>query len=60
MSRVRSEPCRNCEVEIYLDLVSDPASADKDWEWTHVAGDGACAAPEPMRGTVFRAEPGEL
>lgn len=69
MPTIRSEPCRNCQVEIYLDTTGD--AADRDWVWKHVpealrrvdCGD-ACAEPEPeprrRRGSVFRVGRGEL
>lgn len=67
MPTIRSEPCRNCEVEIYLDMTGE--RGDRDWAWKHVpvplrrldAG-AECAEPEPRRrrGEVFRVGRGEL
>lgn len=66
---IRSEPCRNCYVEMYLDMVGPPE--ERDWKWLHVpvplrrtgAGE-ACERAEPRRRrggrSVFRAGPGEL
>jgi hypothetical protein len=45
--------CRNCAIEIYLDLCADPA--EPDWTWKHVQPEGACGTPEPRS-----AGPGEL
>ena len=65
MPTIRSEPCRNCDVEIYLDMVGE--RANRDWRWLHVpvelrrtdAGE-PCEEPEPRRrwrrGEVFQVE----
>lgn len=65
MPAIRSEPCRNCQAEIYLDMTGDAA----DLVWKHVpealrrvgCGD-ACAEPGPRRrrGSVFQVGRGEL
>ena len=43
--KVRSVPCRNCAIEIYLDLSGIPE--ERDWTWKHVQPEGACRTPEP-------------
>lgn len=64
---MQTEPCRNCEVPVYLAYLGEAGRTDgpvggriADWDWKHVGQeDGAgCRQPEPRRGRPVNDLPG--
>jgi hypothetical protein len=48
MPTIRSEPCKNCDVEVYIDFID--GDEGREWIWAHLPGvAGACDKPEPRR-----------